>query len=925
MKKDNRLRFVACGAGILAGIFLTSAPALSAPAGPQDAQRQIAIQHNQLIVDGITQPQLFGAEIQYFRLRGGYGPNQPRAQVIALWNKALDRAVEAGINAVSFYIPWDFHEYAEGKFDFTGTVDADGDGNPDYPSRDVITFFKLVEQHGIHRIMVRPGPYINAEWGYLGFGAIPSWFSDKFPESHMVSPEGLRTKLFDYASPALLKYTRRWFTALNEQVLKAEMGPGKPVIFLQLDNETNYQWTSLYEEDYSASSIARYQNFLQTKYASLDDLNKYHHRAWKDWSEIQAPVIPPGQVAANLAESRDWYRFADATIGDYLHEIRKIWEDLGVREPTVIFTEAESYNAPDNGLLPNFVLKNQPGVTGMMTVNLYPKTFETSDNALMNTPFKTDLDTKAADSANDFYIGSHQEWAMGPEIQGGWWKGINVSEASRQQTYLSVIGHGMKSFFIYYFNEGDNFGNEWGRERVQPLFDQLVKEQHLEATPITALGDAFWNELQKRSDKEILVGFDVRYIMTTDGTEDKSLYFDAPINGNAEPSAHYANLKRIGTQVITPHLDFLSRSLEVQDSVGFVKDSTSHAPSPIASVNSLWANSDWSGGLMGYLLNAGINPAVLHGELSPSADFALPKMLVHIDTGLNNSRTVKLLAEASARGQMIVNFLADRAIQSLPVVGGKMAIRSFSLGYEPRAMFHFRRIGKPDFGSHNLVSSREELTYFLSPDGHLRSGSEPDAQVHTLMADGPFFAYAAADIAGAGCMSALYWGTDIVGYVCSASAVAGTHHDQPRGTIAQIGALLFDDYNSSSYSQITDSASRRLFMSSLMLAAKVDSQLRLSTDAQMTAAFGRKDPEQKLLWVTVKTGARFAQALHLQVADSLLSEGLKPATRFTITNLLPNSGEAAVQTLSRQDLVANGFQVNLVSDGSTVYKIEALP
>jgi beta-galactosidase len=150
---------------------------------------------DQLFIDGSPQPQLYGAELQYFRLRGGYGKNVPRAKVIELWNKALDRMVEAKMNTISFYIPWDFHEYAEGKFDFTGTVDEDGDGNPDYPSRDLQTFFKLIEARGITRIMARPGPYINAEWGFLGFGAVPKWFHDKFPESHMRTSLGLKSKL----------------------------------------------------------------------------------------------------------------------------------------------------------------------------------------------------------------------------------------------------------------------------------------------------------------------------------------------------------------------------------------------------------------------------------------------------------------------------------------------------------------------------------------------------------------------------------------------------------------------------------------------------------------------------------------------------------------------------------------------------------
>ncbi|MGZ3710124.1 MAG: beta-galactosidase, partial [Bdellovibrionota bacterium] len=227
------------------------------------SSRVVTIAENQLSVDGTKQPQLFGAELQYFRLRGGYGKNIPRAKVIALWNKALDRMVEAKMNAVSFYIPWDFHEYAEGKFDFDGTVDEDGDGNPDYPSRDVKTFFKLIAEHGIKHIMVRPGPYINAEWGFLGFGAIPEWFHNKFPESHMRTSSGWKSKLYDYHNPDFLRYTEVWFEHLYNEVLKENIGAGKPIEFVQLDNETNLQWQSMFNHDYSPAAVDRYRAFLR--------------------------------------------------------------------------------------------------------------------------------------------------------------------------------------------------------------------------------------------------------------------------------------------------------------------------------------------------------------------------------------------------------------------------------------------------------------------------------------------------------------------------------------------------------------------------------------------------------------------------------------------------------------------------------------
>ena len=108
--------------------------------------------------EALPKEQIFGAEIQYFRLRGGLGRNIPRAKVIELWAKALDAAKGAGMNMVSFYIPWDFHEPVEGKFDFDGTTDEDGDGNPDYPSRDVKTFIRMIKGAGVQVHHGTPGP-----------------------------------------------------------------------------------------------------------------------------------------------------------------------------------------------------------------------------------------------------------------------------------------------------------------------------------------------------------------------------------------------------------------------------------------------------------------------------------------------------------------------------------------------------------------------------------------------------------------------------------------------------------------------------------------------------------------------------------------------------------------------------------------------
>ena len=222
------------------------------------------------------------------------------------------------MNMVSFYIPWDFHEPVEGKFDFDGTTDEDGDGNPDYPSRDVKTFIRMIKERGFKYIMVRPGPYINAEWGHLGFGAIPLWFETKYPDSHMRNSLGRRTKLFDYYNIDFLGKTKTWFKKVYENIIEPDMATDKIIHFVQLDNETNFLWQSIFDHDYIVSAVGRYRNFLKEFYSELESFNAQHRRSWQSWDDI----LPATIVGYNIYEDQDWHRFQDKEIYGYLRTLR---------------------------------------------------------------------------------------------------------------------------------------------------------------------------------------------------------------------------------------------------------------------------------------------------------------------------------------------------------------------------------------------------------------------------------------------------------------------------------------------------------------------------------------------------------------------------------------------------------------------------
>ena len=716
----------------------------------------VKFNNDQFFIDNNAQPQIFGAELQYFRLRGGYGKNIPREKVLELWNRALDRMVEAKMNAISFYIPWDFHEYADGKYDFTGTVDEDGDGLPDYPSRDIVTFLKLVEAHGIHNIMIRPGPYINAEWGFLGFGAVPEWFHNKFPDSHMRNAMGLKTKLYDYHNPDFLQYSERWINVVYNKVLKDYIGPGKPITFVQLDNETNFQWQSLYNHDYGRSALLRYQNYLQNKYKKIDVLNHAHKRIWSAWTQIQAPKI----AGSNKAEDQDWYNFQDLSIHDYLVKVRRIWEKLGVKEPNVLFTLAESYNATTDGLLPNYLYRNDPGKTGMMTVNLYPKTYELDSHPLLNLPFKADQDVKSADAANDFYIGKKVEWVFGPEIQAGWWKGIDVSKESRRQTYLSTIGHGLKGLMVYYFNEGDNWQVEWAKDHIKPFYDSLKNAAPYGSMKESELPESFWNDLQNRVDHQILVGFDVRYIWGRSLAEDKKLYFDSPLNGDAMPGNHYQGLKEVGEKLVAPYGKFLGRAHAITDDVCIVRDNLEHLPTKVKNIDSVVMNTDWMGGLVGYLLQSGINPRIHHWGLNPASELEGCKILIHQDNGLASKGLSEKLSELLKKGHTVINFFDNHLGQSIGL----------------------------NINQRNAENRAEWVSFVYD-------------NTYSLFSANPMFYYDLGN--NSDCKNIIFHNKESVAYQCKMS----------KGTFVQVGAQFYGVFNSDIYSDQTDVAKNALLLS----------------------------------------------------------------------------------------------------------------
>ncbi|MEV0448076.1 beta-galactosidase family protein [Streptomyces sp. NPDC050600] len=122
------------------------------------------------------------------------------------WAHRLGMLRAMGLNCVETYVPWNLYEPEPGRY---GDVDALG------------RFLDAVADAGMWAI-VRPGPYICAEWEN---GGLPHW---------LTGPLGRRVRTDD---AEYLAHVERWFRRLLPQVVERQIGRGGPVVLVQVENE----------------------------------------------------------------------------------------------------------------------------------------------------------------------------------------------------------------------------------------------------------------------------------------------------------------------------------------------------------------------------------------------------------------------------------------------------------------------------------------------------------------------------------------------------------------------------------------------------------------------------------------------------------------------------------------------------------------
>jgi beta-galactosidase len=170
--------------------------AAAATTTTRPAAHRFELGHDAFLLDG-RPLQLIGCELHPARIPPAY------------WQHRLRMVKAMGCNAVPIYLFWSHHEPVEGRFDFkTG-------------SRDIGRFVRLAQAEGL-LVLLRPGPYVCAEWD---FGGLPPY---------LLKHADIGVRGMD---PRYMRAVERYVAAVAAELGPLQIDRGGPIAMLQIENE----------------------------------------------------------------------------------------------------------------------------------------------------------------------------------------------------------------------------------------------------------------------------------------------------------------------------------------------------------------------------------------------------------------------------------------------------------------------------------------------------------------------------------------------------------------------------------------------------------------------------------------------------------------------------------------------------------------
>ena len=125
------------------------------------------------------------------------------------WRQRIKMAKAMGCNTISAYIFWNFYESEEGVYDFTTD------------NHNLAQFIRIVQEEGMW-LLLRPGPYVCAEWE---LGGIPPYLL-RIPD--------IRLRCMD---PRYMAAAEKYIARLAEEIKPFLVTKGGPLLMIQIENE----------------------------------------------------------------------------------------------------------------------------------------------------------------------------------------------------------------------------------------------------------------------------------------------------------------------------------------------------------------------------------------------------------------------------------------------------------------------------------------------------------------------------------------------------------------------------------------------------------------------------------------------------------------------------------------------------------------
>jgi beta-galactosidase len=386
---------------------------------------EVKIKRSQIFVGAKKIPLLSG-EMHYWRLNP------------SCWKACLRKIKHMGMNVVSTYVPWAYHEYQRGSFDFAGATEK---------TRNLKAFLRLTKKEGFW-VIIRPGPYIYSEWKNDG---VPD-YAYKYHRLH----------------PTFLRFAATYMKKVCAVIrpFQATYAKGN-VILLQADNEID-PWPDIFGGQYGLwGKSGFFQTFIREKYkGDITELNEVWCAEYTSFDEVGPYELCEIKGDCALKRNLDYVEFKHVYSQKVAEWVTATYREYGIDIP-IYLNAYPFFYAHD--------WKKMNDTCDLLGIDLYPEN-EFSVGEMDHRKMMDKVRYMRTFSALPYIA----EFASGIWHNHHYATGVITPNHYRLLT-LSMVLAGLKGWNWYMLVNRDNWYmapiNEWGnaREELFSVFKSLVK------------------------------------------------------------------------------------------------------------------------------------------------------------------------------------------------------------------------------------------------------------------------------------------------------------------------------------------------------------------------------------------------------------------------------------------------------------------